>query len=182
MSNISERIREERVRLGMTQSEFGALVGVKNAAQSKYESGRSPDADYLSVITAAGADVLYILTGRRMVGLVSPENVEVLKEDEREVLGAYRRSSASMRQQVMAVIMALTQESGRGNSGGMNQRQQEMDGQWQGQQSNSGKTANEPTTILNGSPVRPDRSGNVRIRNIRVKSGDVRIRSGDIHT
>ena len=65
MATIGDRIRDERIRLGMTQAEFGALVGVQKAAQSRYESGRAPDGDYFAAIAAVGADVLYILTGTR---------------------------------------------------------------------------------------------------------------------
>lgn len=50
----------------MSQTDFGALGGVQKRAQINYESGsRSPDAEYLSAIAAAGVDVLYVLTGKR---------------------------------------------------------------------------------------------------------------------
>lgn len=61
-----ERLREERERLGLNQTEFGALGGVRKQAQIKYEKGaRKPDAKYLEGIAAAGVDVGYILTGDR---------------------------------------------------------------------------------------------------------------------
>lgn len=64
--NIGERLREERKRLAMDQATFGAIGGVKALAQHTYESGkRSPDARYLEAVAAAGADVLYIVTGIR---------------------------------------------------------------------------------------------------------------------
>jgi len=64
--NIGERLREERKRLAMDQATFGAIGGVKALAQHTYESGkRSPDAKYLEAVAAAGADVLYIVTGVR---------------------------------------------------------------------------------------------------------------------
>ncbi|MCL2524596.1 MAG: XRE family transcriptional regulator [Betaproteobacteria bacterium] len=50
----------------MNQTELGAIAGVQKQAQLKYEKGeRTPDADYLAAIAAAGADALYILTGQR---------------------------------------------------------------------------------------------------------------------
>jgi len=50
----------------MIQAAFGDLGGVGKQSQTNYESGkRLPDADYLSAIAKAGADVLYILTGER---------------------------------------------------------------------------------------------------------------------
>lgn len=68
MSTISDRLREERLRLDLVQPEMADLGGVGKQSQINYESGkRQPDADYLSRIAAAGADVAYILTGKRTV-------------------------------------------------------------------------------------------------------------------
>jgi transcriptional regulator with XRE-family HTH domain len=79
MTTFFERLREERLRLGLNQTEFGTLGGVQKDAQLKYEAGkRKPDADYLSAIAAAGADVTYILTGTRVLPLAEqpPEQPE----------------------------------------------------------------------------------------------------------
>ena len=52
--------------MGLTQERFAVLGGVLKRAQLNYEKGeRQPDSEYLSSIAAAGADVLYILTGTR---------------------------------------------------------------------------------------------------------------------
>lgn len=73
--SIKDRLCEERERLGMNQTDFGAIGGVSRRTQSNYESGeRSPDADYLAAIAAIGADVTYILTGVLVQPLLqSPE-------------------------------------------------------------------------------------------------------------
>lgn len=64
--DIGTRLREERERLGMTQEGFGQAGGVLKRALIRYEKGeRMPDATFLAAIAAAGADVLYILTGQR---------------------------------------------------------------------------------------------------------------------
>lgn len=66
MNTIGKRLREEREQLGKSQTEFGTLGGVLKGAQINYEQDkRQPDAAYLAAIAAAGADVLYILTGAR---------------------------------------------------------------------------------------------------------------------
>ena len=66
MNSFGERLREERQRLGLNQTEFAALADVQKQAQLKYEKGdRSPDANYLAAIAVAGADVQYIVTGVR---------------------------------------------------------------------------------------------------------------------
>lgn len=62
--SFGERLREERLRLDLSQTAFGATAGVTKKSQMLYEAGeRSPDGVYLAAIAAAGADVLYILTG-----------------------------------------------------------------------------------------------------------------------
>ena len=64
--SIGSRLKEERKRLGMDQIPFGLLGGVQAVAQSNYENDkRQPDAAYLAGVAAAGADVLYIVTGIR---------------------------------------------------------------------------------------------------------------------
>ncbi|MDD2721647.1 MAG: helix-turn-helix transcriptional regulator [Gallionella sp.] len=66
MSTIGCRLREERERFGLNQTDFGAFGGVQKQAQLKYEKDeRQPDAAYLAAIASMGADVLYILTGMR---------------------------------------------------------------------------------------------------------------------
>lgn len=59
MHCFSGRLREERKALKLSQTELGALGGVKANAQGKYEKGnRSPDAAYMAAVAAAGVDVL----------------------------------------------------------------------------------------------------------------------------
>ena len=66
MKEITQRLREERKRLGLTQEELAIIGGVKVSAQSIYERGvRVPNAIYLANIAKAGVDVLYVVTGKR---------------------------------------------------------------------------------------------------------------------
>ncbi|WP_374439096.1 helix-turn-helix domain-containing protein [Pseudomonas panipatensis] len=66
MVSLGERLLEERVRLAMTQEDFGALAGVTRKTQRLYESGeRVPDANYLAAVADAGVDLLYVVAGRR---------------------------------------------------------------------------------------------------------------------
>lgn len=63
---ISQRLKEERGRLGLTQPDFAELAGVKKRTLIDWEKGvSSPTAVQLSALYAAGADVQYILTGIR---------------------------------------------------------------------------------------------------------------------
>ncbi len=109
MSGLGERLREERKRLGLSQADFGALGGVKANAQGKYEADeRSPDAEYLTGLSAAGVDVLYLLTGQR-----TPVTADGLAEDESEVLNHYRSMPDADRAAVRRLTTALAESAGR---------------------------------------------------------------------
>lgn len=70
MVSFGERLREERERLGLSQTLFGDLAQVTKKTQMLYESGqRSPKADYLTAIAEQGIDVQYVLTGNRSVSV-----------------------------------------------------------------------------------------------------------------
>lgn len=63
---IGERLKEERERLGLNQTDFAALAGASKNTQYNYEKGeRSPDANYLAAAAVQGVDVLYVITGAR---------------------------------------------------------------------------------------------------------------------
>ncbi len=64
--NFFERLKEERNRLGLNQTDFGDACGVRKQAQIRYEKGeRKPDSDYLQKASDIGVDVGYLLTGVR---------------------------------------------------------------------------------------------------------------------
>ncbi|MCB1864438.1 MAG: helix-turn-helix transcriptional regulator [Chromatiales bacterium] len=65
-AEITQRLREERERLGLTQAVLAARCGVSAPSQNGYESGtRVPDSEYLERAHLAGVDTHYILTGDR---------------------------------------------------------------------------------------------------------------------
>jgi transcriptional regulator with XRE-family HTH domain len=90
---IEKRLAEERKRLGHSQEKFSALARVSRRAYAEWESGNtSPTARQLSALADAGADVLYILTGRRDTGNLPPrqsallDHYEHLAEEDRRNL------------------------------------------------------------------------------------------------
>jgi len=98
MGTIFERLREERLRLGRNQTEFGQIGGVQKGAQLKYESGeRCPDGSYYAGIAAAGADVQYILTGVR--------STSTLPADEMLLLERYRASPQAVKDAALRVVL-----------------------------------------------------------------------------
>lgn len=88
-SAIGERLREERERVGISQTELGKIGGVVKKTQIDYEKGASaPNASYLAAVDGAGIDVLYVVTGRR--GLNSPIETVPPIEDEDHVSQSIR--------------------------------------------------------------------------------------------
>lgn len=88
---IGARLKEIREALALSQTEFAQIAGnagvpgATRQSQAKYEKGlATPSAAYLAAIAAAGADVLYILTGQRTEGTASDPAEQVL-------LDSYRR-------------------------------------------------------------------------------------------
>lgn len=66
MTDIGTRLRDERIRLGLSQTAFGNYGGVRKNTQSKYESNeRAPDALYLANVAQHDVDVQYVITGVR---------------------------------------------------------------------------------------------------------------------
>lgn len=58
------RLKAERKRLGLSQSEMGQLAGLQRLAQSQYEAESSaPTTRYLAQIGAAGVDLSFLLFG-----------------------------------------------------------------------------------------------------------------------
>lgn len=86
MSSLGSRLREERHRLRLSQKDFSVLGGVRANAQGKYESDqRFPNARYLTAISTACVDILYVTTGNR-----TPSIIEPLSGHELDVLLSYR--------------------------------------------------------------------------------------------
>jgi transcriptional regulator with XRE-family HTH domain len=64
--SIGERLREERERIGLSQTALAQIGGVGKTTQIKYEKGASsPDSSYLSAVSDEGVDVFYVLKGQR---------------------------------------------------------------------------------------------------------------------
>ena len=103
--SVGSRLREERERLNYSQEAFAGLASASRPTQFNYESGkRSPDSEYLAAISAAGADVLYILTGSRSAP-VAP----VLSRDEAGMLDSYRHCSKEMQLAARTQLAAMAQ-------------------------------------------------------------------------
>ncbi|WP_226946945.1 helix-turn-helix domain-containing protein [Ralstonia mannitolilytica] len=99
---FSERLREERKRLGMSQEQLASIGGVQRGAQNRYESGeRTPDADYLMAVAQAGVDVSFVLTGKPSANSIAP--------DEQALLAAYRALDARSKAAAIGAVSGLAQ-------------------------------------------------------------------------
>lgn len=102
---VSDRIKEEHVRLGATLEGMGELAGVGKTTVINWEKGNSaPNAEHLAALSEAGFDVLYIVTGVRGVGAAWH-----LAADEAALVDNYRHSPPEARAALRATGAALAQ-------------------------------------------------------------------------
>lgn len=103
MDSFSTRLKQERRRLKLSQTEFAALGGVQTQAQLHYEKGsRRPNSDYLTAIAGAGVDVQYLITGQP----AQPATL-ALSTDELRLVARYRDLKARERRGVLALVDAI---------------------------------------------------------------------------
>jgi transcriptional regulator with XRE-family HTH domain len=76
---IGARLRTERERLGLSQSDFAAQTGVTRNTQANYEAEeRSPDANYLAAAGSLGVNVPFVLVGKTLSAEVSAREIDFL--------------------------------------------------------------------------------------------------------
>ena len=105
MDVFGERLKQERTRLGLNQSEFAAVGGVKQHAQFQYEKGmRRPNSDYLCALAGAGVDVWYLLTGEKAARLES--------RDEQRIVAGFRELDGRKRDVLLALVEEFAPTTG----------------------------------------------------------------------
>lgn len=110
MHSFSDRLREQRDALGLSQQALADGCSIALRSQQNYEKGlRSPDSDYLAALHEQGFDVLYILTGQRSQRL-PPE--AALPPDERVMLDNFRHAPAAVQVGVKTTLSAFAPEAG----------------------------------------------------------------------
>ena len=102
-NGIGLRLKQERLRLGLSQRAFGEVGGVEVNSQGKYESGkRLPKSDYLAAVAVLGVDLLYVLTGQ------SASVITALSNCESVVLGNYRALPKEDQATISRVILTIS--------------------------------------------------------------------------
>lgn len=99
---IPARLQEERNRLGMSQTAFADAIGSTKRSVINWEGGdASPSATVMAAIAAAGADVLYILTGQRSQPVAAQA---LLPRADRELLADFHAAPADVRAAVKTTL------------------------------------------------------------------------------
>ncbi|HFF8537491.1 TPA: helix-turn-helix domain-containing protein [Raoultella ornithinolytica] len=107
MTTLGYRLKEERARKGLNQTDFAALAGGSRGAQAAYERDEKiPGGSYLAALAAAGVDILYVLTGQRSP---TPGVVVAETEEEKRLLENYRAMDQAARLNIQAVGDAFAQ-------------------------------------------------------------------------
>ncbi|MEZ3134263.1 transcriptional regulator [Stutzerimonas kunmingensis] len=100
---IGERLKEERSRLKLSQTDLGAIGGVGKTTQINYEKeAGSPDGRYLAAVAAAGVDVLYVITGER-----KPQPADSISAREATLLGFFRQLPENEQANLVRTASAL---------------------------------------------------------------------------
>lgn len=112
LNSIGTRLKAERERLGLTQSDFAQVAedagvpGATRQSQARYEKGlAAPSCPYLAALATAGVDVLYVLTGHRGMQAAPPP----LKDGEATLLESYRALDKRGQAAVLAVIATMSE-------------------------------------------------------------------------
>ena len=105
--NLSQRLKEERERLGLSQTAFAAIAGASKHAQINWEKGEAtPNATALAAWSEAGLDVLYVVIGERTQPAES-----TLTKREKHVLANYNALTDAGRRNIEGTLSLLAQSN-----------------------------------------------------------------------
>lgn len=120
---MAARLKEERVRLGMTQPAAAEVGGVSKTTIVSYESGAHvPDAVFLSRLASRGLDVSYVVTGERAAVKAGADLDWDLFQDVLDVVGTFedrrqRALSTAGKARIIRILYCSSIASGRVDSG-----------------------------------------------------------------
>lgn len=99
---FGERLKEERKRLKLSQTELAELAQVTKQSVFAYEKGnRKPDAAFLEAAANAGMDMSYLFTGER-------SGVDPVSAEDRRLLDLFRHATPAMRQAALVLLATGT--------------------------------------------------------------------------
>ena len=99
-TEIGDRIREERERLGYSQPVFAALAEASKSSQISWEKETAyPNAKALATWAKVGVDVGYVLTG------VRSSSESVMRPDEVELLEMFRAAPLAVKAAALGALL-----------------------------------------------------------------------------
>jgi len=99
--SIGGRLRQERERLGLNQTDFAAIVGATKKTLFSWEHDKTaPDGFQLARLAEEGVNVIYVLTGDRELGQATDAAEQVL-------LDGYRRCSDQSKRHIIQTVALL---------------------------------------------------------------------------
>jgi transcriptional regulator with XRE-family HTH domain len=106
--DLGERLKEERERLGLSQTAFGRIGGAGKTTVIAWERGdASPNAAFLAKAAEAGVNVVYVVTGSG-----EPDPAALLPEQERLLVAYFRKASADVRGAAMGALLGAVPKAG----------------------------------------------------------------------
>lgn len=110
---IGSRLRDERARLRLSQTDLASAVGITKNTQLNYEKDeRVPDAGYLVAVASLGVDVHFVLFGKP-----TPMAADSLNDDEVQFLSFFRGMSDVSKDAARRMAFALAAADGALDSG-----------------------------------------------------------------
>ncbi|HGJ5877322.1 MAG TPA: helix-turn-helix domain-containing protein [Arsenophonus sp.] len=104
---ICSRLRKERERLKLTQSQLAKACGVSFRAYCDYEIGKTePKASFFSNLHELGADIMFILTGKKL------PDIGGINSDEAEIIKYYRSAPLSVKAAAYGTLTSTSVPSG----------------------------------------------------------------------
>ncbi|ECI5108698.1 XRE family transcriptional regulator [Salmonella enterica subsp. diarizonae] len=114
---ISDRLRNERERLGLSQTAMSKVCSVAFRTYCDYEAGKSePKASTLASLAEFGVDILFVLSG------VKTPKIDGISEDEQEVVKMYRAAPLAVKAAVLGALTAGSSAHGSVNASGNSNR------------------------------------------------------------
>lgn len=107
---IPERLKTERERKQLTQTELAAAIKSTKRSVINWEGGAAvPPASAIGAMDALGIDVLYILTGRRSQAVAE---VDLLPEGDRTLLANFHAAPSQVQAGIKTTLGAFTPAPG----------------------------------------------------------------------
>ena len=118
VSGFANRLKEQRKKLGYTQTQIAEICGVSGRMWGDYERGKYfPRNENLIAIEKAGIDVQYVMYGEQRSDFRQPEKQAETKltADEQDLLAYYRQASDNGKFVILSVAQGAEKKANQDN-------------------------------------------------------------------